>query len=164
MNSPLIDTQLWVAETDKLKDNLPKGIALTMRKHEKEGTTDNEDYEKAYKIFQQNFVCRIVPQPKGYDQADAEWGKKVYQYMWGPSEAFATGTLRNYSAVEKLSNIKNEVLIISGKYDEATPVQMSILQNGLSNSKWELFDQSAHSAIFEEPSKYLRLVTNFLES
>jgi proline iminopeptidase len=164
LNSPLIDTQLWISEADKLKDELPSDTARIMREHEKNGTTNDPEYEQAYKTFQQNFVCRIVPQPPEYDLADAEWGKEVYQYMWGPSEAFATGTLKDYSAIEKLPAIKQQTLIISGKYDEATPAQMSILQKALPDAMWECFENSAHSALFEERSRYLNTVFSFLQA
>jgi proline-specific peptidase len=135
-----------------------------MRKHEAEGTTDSPEYETAYREFQQKFVCRIVPQPTMYDKADEEWGKSVYQKMWGPSEAYANGTLKDYSVINKLSNIKIPTLIISGKYDEATPAQMAIAQKAILDCKWTLLENSAHSSLFEETDPYLEAVQEFLGS
>jgi proline-specific peptidase len=162
VNSPLVDTRLWLRESDRLKDSLPDGIAQLMRRHEREGTTDDPEYQEAYSIFQQQFVCRIVPQPKELDQADAEMGREVYEYMWGPSEAHATGTLKDYSILDRLSGIRQQTLILSGKYDEATPAQMELIIDAIPDAKWELFKESSHSALFEETAKYLQIVREFL--
>lgn len=162
LNSPLVDTRLWVQEANKLKALLPNGIGETMTKHEAEGTTDSDEYADAYKVFQRHFVCRIVPQPPEHDKADEEWGKDVYQFMWGPSEAYATGILEDYSIIEELENITVPTLIISGKYDEATPTQMEIIQRKIPKCEWVMLEDSSHSSLFEETEDYLKAVSAFL--
>lgn len=163
LNSPLLDTQLWIKEADRLKDLLTPGTAEIMRKHEAAGTTKNPEYKLAYNQFVQNFVCRIVPSPPEHLQADEEWGKPVYNTMWGPSEAYATGTLKDYSSLDRLSNIKVPTLIISGKYDEATPMQMELANTAIPNSEWLLLENSSHSSLFEENTVYLSSLASFLE-
>lgn len=162
LSSTLFDTKLWISETDKLKDKLPASVATTMRTHEQAGTTDTKEYTAAYQQFVENFVCRIVPQPAILDQADAEWGKQVYETMWGPNEATATGTLSQYSSFDRLSEITIPTLLLSGRYDEATPSQIEKAQQGIKGAKWIMLENSSHAGCFEETDKYLELVANHL--
>lgn len=84
--------------------------------------------------------------------------------MWGPSEAYATGTLKGWSALDRLSGINLPTLLLSGKYDEATPRQMRLANEGIAGSEWVVFENSSHSSNIEEPEKYLTAVSNFLNS
>jgi len=162
LSSPLLDTKLWIEEADRLKDKLPKTTAKVMRIHEKAGTTDTKEYEDAYQQFVKMFVCRIVPQPAVLDKADEEWGKQVYETMWGPNESTATGSLKNYSALNRLSEIKIPTLLISGKYDEATPSQIEKANRAIEQSKWVLLENSSHSGCFEQTEKYVDAVSTHL--
>ena len=162
LSSPLLDTALWVKEADKLKDQLPKHIAYTMRQHENAGTTDSQAYKDAYMLFRDTFVCRVKPYPEIMQQADNEAGEQVYNTMWGPSEAFATGTLKGWSALNKLNKITIPTLLLSGRFDEATPAQIELAYKQLPNAEWVIFENSSHTSNFEEPEKYFKTVSDFL--
>lgn len=162
LSSPLVDTSLWVEECDKLKDLLPKGVAETMRQHENDGTTHMQAYADAYQVFQDNFLCRVKPQPEMMRLADEGAGVQVYNIMWGPSEAFATGKLKGWSALDRLREITLPTLLLSGKYDEATPRQMKLAHEGIAGAQWVMFEQSSHTSNIEEPDKYLTTVDSFL--
>ena len=163
LSSPLLDTELWVKEADKLKDLLPKDVADTMREHEAAGTTDSKEYSAAYHQFVKQFICRLDIYPEAMLQADEEWGLQVYQTMWGPSEAYATGTLKDWSLLDRLSKITQTTLLLSGRHDEATPAQISLAHQGINGSKWIIFENSSHAANFEEPELYLNTVEQFLK-
>lgn len=164
IHSPLIDSKLWVEEADKLKDQLPDAQGARMRELEQSGRTDNDEYGKLSDLFDETFVMRVKPKPQEYLDTIAGAGLDVYHTMWGPSEAFATGNLKEWSIINRLKDIKQEALLISGKYDEATPRQMKIIVDNMPNVKWELFENSSHCANLEEPDKYLQTVTDFLGS
>lgn len=158
LSSPLIDTELWVREADKLKDLLPTDTARIMRTHERASTTGSKEYAEAYQIFVENFICIIVPAPAILTQADEEWGKQVYETMWGPNEATATGSLMGYSAIDRLPEINVPTLLISGRYDEATPSQMEIVNSSIKDLNWNILEQSSHSGCFEEKDKYIHFL------
>ncbi len=162
LHSPLLSSELWVKEADRLKDQLPEWAAKTMRKHEHEGTTSSEEYLDAYVEFKNRFVCRVKPYPKILQECDREMGGQVYETMWGPSEAYATGTLKNWSVLDRLSEIDLPTLIISGKYDEATPKQMTAAHKGIKDSQWVLLEKSSHTGNLEQPEEYLAAVEEFL--
>jgi proline-specific peptidase len=162
LHSPLVDSKLWVEEAERLKDTLPADIATTMRKHEHAGTTDTEEYQAAYKIFKDNFVCRIDPRPPLLVQAVEGYGTQVYETLWGPSEDYATGKLKDWTILDRLGNVDVPTLIISGKYDEATPLQMSKVADAIKGSEWTILENSSHQAQLEEPDAYLTAVKDFL--
>lgn len=163
LHSPLIDTKLWVEETDKLKDQMPDKKGDRMRQLEAVDDTDGKEYEHLSNLFNDNFVLRLKPKPQDAIDAEANVGKDVYNTMWGPSEAHATGSLKDWSTIDRLHNIKQRTLLISGKYDEATPKQMKIVTEKIHNIRWELFENSAHCANLEEPAKFMQVVSEFLK-
>jgi len=163
LSSPLVDTALWIEEADRLKDELAPEVAATMRRHEAAGTTDTEEYLAAYQAFKERFVCRIVPLPEPLRRAEAEFGRQVYETMWGPSEAHATGTLKGYSALGRLPELSVPVLFVSGRHDEATPRQIERAHRATPGSRWVLLEESAHSGCLEQTALYLAVVADFLE-
>lgn len=54
----------WVIAADGLRKELPKDVQDTLTKHEKEGTTDSEEYEAAVEVFYKIHVCRLEPWPQ----------------------------------------------------------------------------------------------------
>ena len=87
----------------------------------------------------------------------------IYSAMFGPSEFFVTGTLKEWDITPRLGEIDVPTLITSGRYDEATPAIARTLRYGIPRSKWVLFEESAHSAHVEEPELYLEVVGKFLD-
>ena len=83
----------------------------------------------------------------------------------GPSEFDITGTLRTWSVVDKLQNIKVPTLVLSGKHDEAQdvcvdPFEINIPAGLVTRKK---FLESSHMPFWEEPEAYFEAVTNFLQ-
>ncbi len=162
LSSPLLDSQLWVDEAERLKDELPAWAAETMRTHEAADTTDSWEYTEAYHEFKKHFICRLEPYPELLQQCDREMGAQVYETMWGPSETHCTGTLKGWSVLERLEKIQTPTLFLSGKYDEATPKQVELGHKAIKDSTWKLFQHSSHTANLEEPEHYLSTVEAFL--
>ncbi len=162
LHSPLIDTKLWVEEADRLKDQMPDNKGARMRELENQNDTDGDEYAKLSTLFDETFVMRLNPKPQDYLDAIDGAGMDVYRTMWGPSEAHATGNLKNWSVLERLSGIKQPTLLISGKYDEATTKQMKLIEDNIADIQWQLFKDSSHCANLEEPQKYLETVARFL--
>jgi pimeloyl-ACP methyl ester carboxylesterase len=54
-------------------------------------------------------------------------------------------------------------LVISGRYDEATPAIAETVHRGIPGSEWVMFEHSSHTPHLEETERYLQVVTNFLD-
>jgi len=154
----------WIAEANRLRAELPPDVQETLLRHEKAGTTSDPAYEEAMLVFYRRHVCRIDPWP---DCLIRTWEKlkqdpEVYLTMNGPSEFFVTGTLKNWSIVNRLSEIDVPTLLLSGRYDEATPAIMETVHRGIRGSEWVIFENSSHMPHLEESERYLKVLADFL--
>ena len=97
------------------------GRAGDTAKHEQAGTTDDPAYEEACLVFyNREHVCR-VPWSESVARSFAQMPNEVYMTMNGPSEFHCIGTLRTWDVTPRLGAITMPTLVISGRYDEATP-------------------------------------------
>ncbi len=154
----------WAAETRRLVDEMPPEFRDAVYRHEAAGTTDAEEYVEAQREFSRRHLSRRVkPYPDCMRRMAEKYGEKVYNYMWGPSEFHVTGTLKDWDITTRLDEINLPTLIISGRFDEATPAIAKKLQDGIPGSEWVQFENSGHFPQLEEPERYLRVLGDFLD-
>jgi proline-specific peptidase len=153
---------LWVAEANRLRSELPPEVNDTLARHEAAGTTDDQEYQDAMQVFYDRHVVRVKPIPEYVQRALANTGF-VYAYMNGPSEFHVIGVIKDWDRTDRLSEIHVPTLILSGRYDEATPTINTILHKGIAGSEWILFENSSHLSHVEEPELYMQTVRAFLD-
>jgi L-proline amide hydrolase len=155
----------WIAETNRLRSDLPPEVQETLQAHEKAGTTDDPAYQEAMFVFYRRHVCRLDPFPECMNRAFEKMmqSPQVYMTMVGPSEFFVTGTLKDWDIVNRLGEIRVPALVLGGRYDEATPTITKTVHQGIPGSEWVIFEESSHSPHMEEPERYLHVLTNFLD-
>ncbi len=88
---------------------------------------------------------------------------EVYNTMNGPSEFHVIGTLRTWNIVDRLHEIRVPALLLSGRYDEATPAIVETIHQRIPGAEWVLFEHSSHLPHVEEPERYNQVVSNFLD-
>lgn len=154
----------WLAEANRLREELPPAVQATLLKHEQAGTTQDPAYQEAMMVFYRRHLCRLDPWPPELKQSFAKLTRnpEVYNTMNGPSEFHVIGTLRDWDIVDRLEEIRTPTLITSGRHDEATPAIAETIQRGIAGSEWLLFENSSHSAHLEEAERFLEVVANFL--
>ena len=154
----------WVAEANRLREQLPPAINALLRQHEAAGTTLSPEYQTAMLEFYHRHVCRVVPNPDYVQRTFAKLTAhpEVYYTMNGPSEFHVTGTLKHWDIISQLPRINVPTLVTSGRYDEATPLIAQTVHDGIRGSEWVLFEQSSHMAHVEEAEKYRSVVAAFL--
>lgn len=155
----------WEEETGRLLQELPEEVQATLKKHEDAGTTGDPAYEEAMMVFYRRHVCRLDPWPEPLMKSVQKKGEnpEVYQTMWGPSEFRLTGTLKGWDVSGRLGEIKVPTLVLSGRYDEATPALAETLNQGIAGSEMVIFENSAHMPHLEETERYLEVVGGFLD-
>jgi L-proline amide hydrolase len=156
---------LWLSAANELRSQLPVEVQEVLTKHETAGTTDSAEYEAAEKVFYDRHVCRIVPRPPEVDRSFAaiEEDPTVYHTMNGPSEFHVVGSLKSWNIIDQLHNIEVPTLVISGRYDEATPETVRPYAERIPNARWHIFPNSSHMPHVEERDEYMKLVEDFLE-
>jgi L-proline amide hydrolase len=160
----LASTAVWVAEAKRLVGDLPGDVQSTLARHEEAGTTDSDDYTEAMLVFYARHLCRIDPFPDDLMQTFGALmeDNRVYAAMWGPSEFTCTGSLGTWDVTDRLGEIDVPTLILSGRYDEATPVVVEPIHKGIAGSEWVVLENSSHSSHVEEKELTHQLVNDFL--
>jgi L-proline amide hydrolase len=154
----------WVAEANRLRADLPPDVEATLLQHEAAGTTDDPAYEEAMTVFYQRHLCRLAEWPECVTRSFAKMAAnpEVYHTMNGPSEFHVIGTLREWDITARLGEIRVPTLVLSGRYDEATPAIAETVHRGIPGSESVIFEESAHLCHVEEPDRFLRVMDDFL--
>ncbi|WP_329521304.1 proline iminopeptidase-family hydrolase [Spirillospora sp. NBC_01491] len=154
---------LWLAAAAGLRLGLPAEVEATLREHEAGGTTGSAEYATAMRVFYDRHVCRIPwPDEVARTFAAIDDDPTVYHTMNGPSEFHVVGTLRNWSIIDRLSRIAVPTLLISGRYDEATPAAVQPYADRIPDVRWQVFEESSHMPHVEEKDACLAAVAGFL--
>jgi len=159
------DARQWAAEANRLRSELPPDVQQTLLKHEEAGTTDDPAYEEATLTFYRRHLCRLDPWPDCLNRTHEKLRQnpEVYLTMWGPSEFHITGSLKDWSVVDRLGEIRVPTLLLSGRYDEATPDIVKTIHHGIHGSEWVIFENSSHMPHLEESQRYVQVLADFLK-
>ena len=155
--------KLWLSEANRLREELPPGVNEILLRHESAGTTDDAEYTTAVNVFYDRHLCRIPAPPCVLEgRRKQALDHTVYHTMNGPSEFHVVGSLKEWDITDSLHHISVPTLLISGAYDEATPLMVKQVHDRIPGALWELFPESSHLPHIEEPARFKRVVTNFL--
>jgi len=163
-NSPA-SMPLWVAETTRLRCELPDPIRRILDEYEQAGNTDSPAYQEAMMEFYRRHVCRLDPWPDCLLRSFSamEEDRRVYQAMCGPNEFYVTGSLRDWDVSDRLGEIRQPTLVIGGRFDEATPAITEALYRGILGSEWAVLEECSHLCHLEQPDAYRTLLGSFLQ-
>lgn len=162
-NSPA-SMELWASEAKILRSQMPRDVEEALDRHEAAGTTNDPEYLQATQAYYDQHVCRVVPNPADVARTFEYMAddSTVYVTMNGPNEFFCIGSLRDWSVVDRVSRIVAPTLLISGRFDEATPATVQPFFDGIADVRWEIFENSSHMPFVEEPERYMSVVEEFL--
>lgn len=154
----------WVSEANRLRAQLPPEVQQTLTHHEQHGTTDSQEYQDTMLVFYRRHVCRLDPWPACVSRTFEKLAlyPEVYTTMNGPSEFHVIGTLKTWDITSRLPEIKVPTLLLSGRYDEATPIIVETIHQSIPGSEWVIFENSSHMPHVEETELYLQILNKFL--
>jgi proline iminopeptidase len=161
-NSPYFSTSLWKADADTLISTLPDSIQSAIKTGEKNHDYESPSYKNANEVFSKNFGVRKTKLTSELDTSTAKGSKFIYNYMWGPTEFTATGTLINYNRVQSLKTIKVPTLFITGEFDEARPVTVRYFQSLVPYSKFVIIEGAGHGTMHDNKSQNISAIKTFL--
>lgn len=160
--SPCLSISKWEADCKELIKTLPDSIQTAIETNEKTGNYESLAYQNAINIFYQNFVARKLPWDANIDSTFAGANMDMYNYMWGPSEFTASGTLQNYDRTEKLKEIKIPSLYMCGEFDEARPSTVRYYQSLTPGSDFVVINDAAHISMHDNPTQNNQEINKFL--
>jgi L-proline amide hydrolase len=156
---------LWVEEANRMRADLPQDVQDTLTRHEADGTTDTKEYADAVRVYYDRHLCR-VPWPDFVTRSFAQMDEDptVYHTMNGPSEFHCIGSLKTWDITDRLPEISTPTLLVSGRYDEATPHIVEQIHQRIPGAQWQVFEESSHMPHVEEPDAFLETVEAFLKA
>lgn len=160
--SPALSVTRWSADADRLLEAMPPASREAIERHEAAGTTDSTEYHDAVDAYYKLYLSRSDPWPQDLMDTFENFNTELYGYMWGPSEFTATGTLRDYEREADLPKLQLPVLFTTGRYDEATPETVRHYHSLVPGSEFQVFENSAHMTMLDEPEAYAEAIRAFL--
>jgi proline iminopeptidase len=160
--SPLFSTDLWISDAKTLIETLPDSVQQIIYVNEQNQTYSSPDYQAAVQIYYHHFLRRTERYLTDIDSTKKTFGENVYEYMWGPSEFKATGTLKDYNRLQYLDKISVPVLLTCGDYDEATPATVKYYQSLLPGSKLIVIKNSGHLTMIDNTEDNNNAIEDFL--
>lgn len=164
LSSPLLSTPQWIADANLLRAQLPADVQATLKEHEQAGTLDSEAYQDASEIFYERHVYGGPEPPEIEECVGAPGNEVIYEYMWGPTEFHATGTLLDFDVSGRLHEIDAPVLFITGEFDEARPETVAGFQQQVPGARLAVMEDVAHLSLNKNPEAYMAILEEFLDA
>ena len=164
-SGPLLSTPIWVEDAANLLATLPRNLQDTIKKYEALKDYASPQYMAATDSFYARFmsVKKWPPAPSATCEGVSGFNNAVYNYMWGPTEFSAPGTLKNFDRTADLHSIQEPVLFIAGRYDEVRPATIYQFQKLVPKSKAVIIEDAGHSKIIDQPVKFTSAIRTFLK-
>jgi len=115
------------------------------------------------------------PWPFSEEAAQAMWQPRlanaatltdlpVYRSMWGPDPSTCSGSLLDWSVIDRLHELQMPTLILCGWYDELSPDLHRAIADRVPNNEFVIFGNSSHVITEEKECElYLATIKNFVE-
>lgn len=161
--SPVLSARRWAEDAGKLVAQLPEDARLAIEKHQAAGTLRDPAFQAAKTEYHRRHLSRLDPWPPHLMDTFGKLNSPLHNYMWGPSEFAITGTLKDYERETSLGALSLPVLFTAGRYDEATPEAARHFRRQVPGSRIEVFADSAHMTMLDEPDAYADAIRQFLD-
>jgi len=165
LSSPLISTEIWLRDANRLKDAMPAEIRNLLYLCDTPGAADEAECEKATQAFYRRHIQLYEPAPEiaAYRAAlPRSFNAEIYNHMWGRAEFTASGTLRHYNGTPLLSRLDgSRTLFVTGEADEALPETIADFA-AQAGADFAVVPDAAHFAMNDNPSAYLAVLRPWL--
>jgi L-proline amide hydrolase len=162
LSSTLASVDQWAAEQLVLRAALPADVIEVLDRHERAGTFDEPEYERAMDAYFDRHFYR-GPKPRAeLEQMAAEKATDVYRAMQGPNEWTVTGAIKGWDVRDRLGEIDVPTLVIRGRHDMCTDPIAETLVNGIRNAHEVVLEDASHTPVLEATDRYLDAISAFM--
>ncbi|KAF2867449.1 Alpha/Beta hydrolase protein [Massariosphaeria phaeospora] len=165
LSNSLASMDAWRTGVTALRKQLPADVQAVLDRAEQDGDFESPEYEAAVEIFYKRHLSLARPWPPTEVEDALAWFAKnptTYGTMYGPSELYISGSLRNWTCVPVLKNIKAATLLINGTEDEAQDVAMWPFFKHIGKVRWITLDGAAHFSHVDQRARYISCLRDFL--
>lgn len=164
LSSTLPSSELWSHEQQRLISFMPADEQEAIARAVATGNFDDPAYLKANDHYTVLHADEITDASPECFRRPKRFGTESYLTAWGPNEYTPTGTLRDFDYTDRLGEITDPTLIISGTNDECTPLIAKTMDDNMPNAIWELLDGARHMTFIDQTDTYKQLLIGWLMS
>ena len=161
--SPALSVSRWSQDAEVLIASLPDSIQSAINTSIETGVFDTPEFEQAMHHFYEQFVIRKLPWDANIDSTFGGANLEIYNYMWGPSEFTATGTLVDYERGDALAGIQVPTLYVCGEFDEARPATVEYFKGLTPGAQLAVIENAAHITMHDNPQRNNQVIREFLQ-
>lgn len=165
LQSPLISTEIWLRDANRLKDAMPPAIRDLLYRCDTPGAADDAECEAATEAFYRRHIqlCDPAPEIAAYRAAlPCSFNAAIYNHMWGRAEFTASGTLKDYEGTPLLARLNGaHTLFVTGEADEAIPETVEAFASQ-AGADFAVVPDAAHFAMSDNPQAYLAILRPWL--
>lgn len=165
LSSTLASSPLWGKEHHRcLKYLSPQEQAVVMMA-DQTGNYDTEEFRAAEAHFMDLF-CEgpLTPNSPECLRRPTRSGRESYLATEGDNEITVTGIFKNWDVSDRLDEIREPALVISGTDDLCTPLVAKQIYDGIKDSAWELFEGCRHMCFVENTPHYEEVLQTWLDA
>jgi proline iminopeptidase len=129
------------------------------------GNFSTPEFEAANEVFEASFGTRTPREQRQLPACAAtpvRFNAQLYEYMWGPSEFVANGTLRDYDRFAQLSALKLPTLFLVGEFDEARPETAREFQAQVPGSIVKVIAGAGHGVTVDQTAAFNTAIEEFI--
>lgn len=164
LSSTLPASQMWEKEQRRYLTYLPQDVQDAIQKAEEKEDYEDKEYLAGVEMFMERHCAGVVDEhsPECLRRPKRA-GTQAYIHGWGQTEFAPSGSLKDFDYRDKLKDIKQPSLVISGLLDLCTPWIAKYMYDNIPNTEWELFEFSRHMCFVEENEKYIKILRQWLD-
>lgn len=166
IQSALISTEIWMRDSNRLKDEMPAEVRDILDRCFKPGGPPQEACDRATDAFYARHIIRYEPPPEiaAYRAAlPRSFSADIYNHMWGPAEFIASGTLKDYDGRPLLKKLDGKrTLFTTGEYDEALPSTIAGFAATVPGATFRAIPDAAHLIMNDNPAAYTAVLRDWM--
>lgn len=164
LSSTLASAKLWEKEQRRRISYMDEADKNALLDAVNTGIYTSSEYQTALGKFMKMYCAgEVTDESPECLRRPKISGTESYVVGWGHNEFSPTGTLAGYEFTDRLHDIKEPCLIMSGAIDLCSPYIAKEMYDNINNSQWELFQYSRHMPFVEETDKYIEVLNKWLD-
>lgn len=162
LQSPLVSTRSWLADTNLLRRQLPPTTQAVLTACERRRPPPRARCDAAAAEFDARFGMRRPRPPANqayYEALPIPFNERIYNAMWGGTEFVSTGTLRSYDGEALLARLDGpRTLWVAGQHDEARPATIHDFALRTPGAAFAVVEDASHSVFNDNPDAFNALL------
>jgi len=122
-----------------------------------------EHSPRLHALFAERHMCRVpMTEELAYTFAQLGENTVVHRALNGTSNDEFEGNLRGWSAIDRLPGLTVPSLVLTGEFDELTPIAWQPFVDGIPDVRLHVFAGASHVPFIETPAEYFEVLGGFL--